>query len=662
MSLKLKTATLILTLMLPSFLYSQSNVNLGTVIVNADAYQYQTGDVSPEETSSFSSIIKKESFEAKSNSISDVVEKESGVQVRQSGGLGSFSSLSLRGASSNQVMVFMDGIPLNDGSGGGVDLSTIPLSDVDSIEIYKGITPINFGRSSIGGAVNIKTTRSQKDIKGSITTEYGSFNTFRISPFVSHKPGKFDYVISGDYQSSKNNFVFLNNNGTKWNSLDDKWETRNNDQFSQSNVLFTAGYDLTKDTRFELSNQYFSKGQNLPSWNNSPSANTHLNTIRDLTSIKATINDLGAAHINSASRIDNSYKKETYDDRGNNVGLSAQYNEYLTTSYGYNQFFELPTKYNIIDAVFDVHKENYTTKDLLNTGTVAPSSRNYYSTSAEDKILLFNGDLIVNPALTFEYYDNNFDSSSAPRSESHGYLNPKLGLQYTVLTWLTIKTNIAKYIREPAFFELFGDRGLFVGNSDLKSERGINFDIGPELSYAPYDRFYLNRISFGITYFRSNVTDVISYVYNARGVGQAVNISNSTTNGIEASLKIALIKHAALTTNYTWQSAIEKNIIQAFNNKKLPGKFENSASIKLEATNYYLKPYYEFLYANGLYYDSANLLPAPTKKEHNLGVTFLMEKFTITAEVKNIGNDHYEDFNGFPTPGRSYWLTANYSI
>ncbi len=640
-------------LIIPSLLYA-GEVNLGTVIVNGDPSTYKAGDVSPEETSSFSSVIKKESFESRSVSISEVIEKESSVQVRQTGGLGSFSSLSLRGASSDQIMIFMDGIPLNDNAGGGVDLSTISLSDVDSIEVYKGFTPINFGRSSIGGAINIVTNRAKKGLKGNLTVEYGSFNTFKISPFINHKPGKFDYIVSGDYQSSKNDFTFLNDNGTQWNPLDDKWEKRNNAQFRQGTFLLSGGYDLTKDVRLELSNQYFSKGQNLPSWNNSPNTNTHFYTVRDLTSIKMIINNIGNMNLSSASRLDNSYKRETYDDRDNSLGVGAQYNEYKTISYGYNQFFELPTKYNIIDLVIDLHKEDYETKDLLNVDVTAPSSRNIYSFSAEDKILILDGRFIISPAFTFEYFDNNFDSSSAPRSESHGYFNPKLGVRYSMLGWLTLKTNLAKYIREPSFFELFGDRGLFVGNSDLKAESGVNFDIGPEFNW--------NKMFFSVVYFSSKVTDVISYVYNARGVGQAVNISSSTINGIETELKIEKIKHVALNANYTWQSAINENTIQAFNGKKLPGRFEHSFSTRLELKYGFIKPYYEFLYASGLFYDSANLLPAAIKREHNLGLSFLVSGFTITTEIKNLGNDHYQDFNGYPQPGRSYWLKAGYTF
>ena len=636
-----------------------NDLSLGTVIVNGETGSYQTGDVSTEDSSSFSSTIKRTSFDYKAQTVSDLVEKESGVQVRQSGGLGSFSSLSLRGSSSDQVMVFIDGIPINEASGGSVDLSTIPVSDIDSIEIYKGITPINFGTASIGGAVNIKTKRAEEGLKGSLTTEYGSFNTFRFAPYINQKTGKFDYVIDADYQSSKNVFDFLNNNGTKWNLTDDKWEKRNNDQFSQINLLTNVGYDITKDTRLAFSNQYFKKGQNLPAWNNSPDVNTNLDTVRDISNIKMTIHDIGTGHLNTSSRVDYIYKKETYDNRDGGIGLGKQYNIYKTYSYGLNQFIEWPREQNILSAVVDIHREDYKAEDLLTSQPISPSSRNTYTLSSEDKIILFDNKFIISPALIFEYYVDNFKSSTTPINNSIGYLNPKLGIKYTTTSWLGFKTNIARYVRAPSFFELFGDRGFFTGNSDLKAEKGINFDVGPEINYRPYASF-LDRLALNIAYFRSSVSDVISYVYNSRGVGQAVNISNSTINGIETSVILEFLRNLSFTTNYTWQSAINNSIIDAFNGKELPGRFENSVSTKLEGGYRIFKLYYEFIYASGLYYDSANLLPAAIKREHNIGITFFIDKFTITGEVKNIGDDHYEDFNGFPQPGRSYWLTAKF--
>ena len=133
---------------------------LEPIIVTAErnAEQLQTGDVDRERTPAFFSVIERDQFEGKIEDLSEVIEKEVGIQVRQAGGLGSFSTVSLRGATSDQVLVFMDGILLNDASGGGVDLSGIALSDVGAIEIYRGITPINFGKASIGGVVNILIT------------------------------------------------------------------------------------------------------------------------------------------------------------------------------------------------------------------------------------------------------------------------------------------------------------------------------------------------------------------------------------------------------------------------------------------------------------------------------------------------------------------------
>src|SRR6056297_951346 len=174
----------------------KSDYTLDPVVVTAHGQDkdYQTGDVDTSTTPSFFSTITRDEFEGKMENLSDVIEKQAGIQVRQSGGLGSFSSVSMRGASGDQVMVFLDGVLLNDASGGGVDLSNISLSDVESIEIYRGITPANFGRSSIGGAINIRTNRAKKGFKGNVSAGYASFHTKKGSLFINHKPDKWDYL------------------------------------------------------------------------------------------------------------------------------------------------------------------------------------------------------------------------------------------------------------------------------------------------------------------------------------------------------------------------------------------------------------------------------------------------------------------------------------
>jgi len=621
------------------FKVQAQDVSLGTVIVNANIH-----DDADTQSPSFSSIVKSTDGSA-TNDVPSMIEKETSVQVKQSGGLGSFSSISMRGASSNQVMVFLDGIPLNDASGSSVDLSSIPYSEISSIEIFRGNTPATLGIGGIGGAVNIKTLKASDKTNASINTSYSSFNTFKFAPTISQKSGSFDYLINTEYVSSKNNFPFLNDNGTKYNSADDKWEQRNNSQFSHVNVLTDLGYDFNQDVRLELSEQFFDKGQNLPSQSNSPLTKAKLSTERNIAAIKLN-------YFNSSSRLDYTYKNEYYDNRDGTLGLTKQYNRYTTNNYGYNQVLEAAQANNVFDLIFDVHREEYRVRELLTTNPTTTSYRNGYVASVEDKILLLSESLIIVPDATFEYYGTTLEDGLS--NYGHGYFDPKLGIKYGILNCLSLKTNVAKYTREPSFFELLGDRGYFIGNSSLTAEKGINFDVGGE--------FKVDNVKLELAYFRNSVKDVISYVYDSSGTGHAVNISNSAINGIEATFLLDFLKYFSLNTNYTWQQPINQSKIALYDGKILPGRFEHSFFSRLQASVWMLKPFYEFSYESGLFYDSANLLLAPIKRVHNLGISVAIQKLTITGEIKNIGDNHYEDFNGFPTPGRSYWLTANYSL
>lgn len=227
---------------------------LDTVVVTASggASDFKTGDVDLETAPTSVTVIERAEFEGKTESLAEVIEKTAGVQVRQSGGLGSFSSVSLRGSSSDQVLVFLDGVLLNEASGGGVDLSSIALSDVAAIEIYRGTSPINFGKASIGGAVNIRTRRTGEDFGAAVTAGYGAFDACKLSAFINHKPGRWDYLLSADYLGSENDYDILNDNGTAYNKDDDRWEPRRNAAFDQFNLLGKAGFDLSDTHRVEL--------------------------------------------------------------------------------------------------------------------------------------------------------------------------------------------------------------------------------------------------------------------------------------------------------------------------------------------------------------------------------------------------------------------------
>jgi outer membrane cobalamin receptor len=669
-SLALCGALLLLSAIVPQPIRAEEPPRLDTVVVTAQKIEdpIQTGNVDQEITPVMTTTIEREAFEGKTENIAEIIEKEVGVQIRQSGGLGSYSEVSLRGATSNQVLVFMDGILLNDASGGGVDLSTISLSDVAAIDIYRGATPINFGYAGIGGAVNIRTLRAEKGLKASFSSGYGSFNTWKSSGLINHKPGRFDYLISADYLSSENDFNFKNDNGTQWNPDDDRHEKRNNAQVEQVNLLGKGGYDASETLRFDLMDQFFSKDQGIPSWSNSDQTQTTLDTTRNIATAKLTADDLTAAHLNTSTQLSYIWKEEAYDDRHGHISLREQHSTYTTHRYKADLFAEwLGDWQDLIGTVNYLH-ETYDSEDHLQESDPGNSRRDSVSFGLQDSLFLFHDSLIVTPAGRYTWLkdklgagDDMWGNRVEEQSRSDDYFTPQIGIVYGITDWLKFKSNLAKYVRQPSFYELFGDRGLFLGNGDLKAEKGINFDIGFQGQWRlPMD--WLQRLSLGAAYFRNDIDDLIARVYDARGVGRSENVSGALIQGIETSAVAEFLNLFRAIANYTYQDAKNESDNGAFYGKQLPGLFKHSFLGRLEARYAGFTLFGEYLVETDKYYDAANLLPAADKKELNAGISWAKGPWVLQLEGKNIADKQYEDFNGYPLPGRSIYASVKYTF
>ncbi|MGD9877977.1 TonB-dependent receptor [Desulfococcus sp.] len=644
----------------------ENALKLEDVVVTAEKTPtaFQTGDVDLETTAAGYSRITREAFEGRTVSLAEVIETEVGVQVRQSGGLGSFSSVSLRGSADDQVMVFLDGILLNDASGGGVDLGNISLSDVYAVEVYRGTTPVNFSQASIGGVVNIQTQRPQEGFKADLLAGYGAFNTRNLAGFLNAGQDRWDLLVSADMLASDNDFDILNDKQTEWNPADDRWEKRNNAQVKQYNLLTKAGVELTGETRIDLINQWFKKDQELPSRDNSPDTKAALDTERNITTLKLTANDLGPLHLNTGTQVSYTWKAEDYDDRNGDIGLGSQYNTYTTRKLGADLFAEwLPEGHAaILSAGFQ--RETYEIEDRLGKQkNPADNRRTTLSLGLQDSLFLLGERLIVTPACRYTWISDDLDEEAGVESQTRdeSYFSPQVGLKYAPLSWLTLTGNLGRYFRVPSFFELFGDRGFFIGNPDLQEEKGINLDIGLAGLWQ-WDRPWLSRLSLSTAWFRNDVDDLITRVYDARGIGRSVNISGALIQGVEAAAAVDLHRFCRLILNATWQDPKNRSDIPAFDGKNLPGRFESAYLARLEATYEGLTLFGEYVVEKDMYYDTANLRKADDKEEINAGISYRYRSVKLTLEGRNLGDDLHEDFNGYPLPGRSFTATVKYDF
>lgn len=111
----------------------------------------------------------------------DAIAAAPGVTINSNGGFGGEASVRIRGAESDQTLVLIDGMPVNDPSspGGAFNFGRLDTANIERIEILKGPQSTFWGTDAVGGVVSVITKRQRRPSGGSAFAGYGSFDTFR---------------------------------------------------------------------------------------------------------------------------------------------------------------------------------------------------------------------------------------------------------------------------------------------------------------------------------------------------------------------------------------------------------------------------------------------------------------------------------------------------
>ena len=107
-------------------------------------------------------VIRPEQYKGEQKSLPDLLKNVPGVHVREVNGKGQYTTVTVRGSTAAQVGVFVDGVLSNLGGDAAVDISTIPVKNVERIEVYRGYIPARFGGTFIGGVINVVTKKPKK--------------------------------------------------------------------------------------------------------------------------------------------------------------------------------------------------------------------------------------------------------------------------------------------------------------------------------------------------------------------------------------------------------------------------------------------------------------------------------------------------------------------
>ncbi len=143
-----------------------------------------------------------------------------GVDIRRSGSLGKTSSISIRGANSNQVQVLVDGVRVKSPTLGQVDLSDLSPDLIERIEIIRGSQSTLYGADAMGGVVNIITKKGQGPFQASVQQEAGNYGTLQSRVQASGAWKIFDYSFSASHLESNGQFQ---NDGSNINALNGRF-------------------------------------------------------------------------------------------------------------------------------------------------------------------------------------------------------------------------------------------------------------------------------------------------------------------------------------------------------------------------------------------------------------------------------------------------------
>ncbi|MBL0937983.1 MAG: TonB-dependent receptor plug domain-containing protein [Gemmatimonadaceae bacterium] len=142
--------------------------------------------------------------------VADVLQTVPGVVVTRSGGPGQPSRVSIRGSSSNQVLVLVDGVPVNSAVSGNADLSLLPIENIERVTVLTGAQSARYGPRAMAGVIEIVTRRPRYErsllVRGGGLGEWGGAASIGVTtPGARLTRG---FSLSADHREVQGDFRF----------------------------------------------------------------------------------------------------------------------------------------------------------------------------------------------------------------------------------------------------------------------------------------------------------------------------------------------------------------------------------------------------------------------------------------------------------------------
>ena len=595
-------------------------------------------------------------------SVADLIDGTAGVFVKSRGGLGSFTSVSIRGSEANEVAILVDGMPLSRAAAGVVDLSALSVAGLDRVEVWRGVPPIEFGAEAVGGAINLVTRRGSLVPELRVAVGAGSFGARAASAGWSGSDHGLRIDLSAAYNGATGDFSYYDTAGTLFNQTDDRISVRRNNDFDQGAVDATIA-----GRHWRLGTHGYLKQQGTPGVGLAGAESLHAR----LLSARALVDGDADGHIGAwlwRASASLAYERLGFTnplgEQAGPFGASVTEAQALTEGL-YARVRRSWGRHQRWLVLADARAEERWPYDLLYPPQAGGASERLVGgLGVEDELRFFDARLTITAGLRL---DGDYNRLSVPTT---GALAPtsdvaptgRVTARYEVTRWLALRAAAGRFVRFPTLLELFGDGAFVLGSPMLRPEKAWAGDLGGTLVA---DTRHLHA-SLEATFFGRAVEDTIVYLPSSRAAS-ATNLGSARMLGVELRAATAIGRFFAARVDYAYVDARELDGAGG----QIPGRPQQQLTLRADGKLAPFGVWYELDFVDRLYRDPANDAWIPARTLHAIGASFDHKWIQLTVELRNLADVRVvqlpaagttvpyplADYFNYPLPGRAIYAT-----
>jgi vitamin B12 transporter len=626
--------------------------------------------VPPKEPSVAGGVIRRERLDSPGLQAGDALRTQSGVGVFETGGYGSLSTASVRGATSAQTPVYLAGVRLNDDVGGGADLSTIPVWFLNRIEIYRSNAPLAGDQLGIGGAIFFEPRRPQGP-EITVGAMAGSFGTRAAWAGAGIGNERVSALVGVQADGAENDYSYLNDGGTRFDRSHDHTSVFSNADMKRLDVWAIGSARLGTRGRADLVVNDSEREQGLQTFALFPTTSARARFARRLTAFTTQVPcaEEGCTLMTTASVVST---HAGYDDPLREVGLGTNRLDLDATriedglALRWSPFRRLaltPAARAAVDRL-----------TIDGRGSPTANARRVFSRAALQGEWSGFSPVVLRALGSVECHGTSLarrlpwsapGDAAGPTQGSPicGQFEPaaRAGLEVDS-SLVTLLATIGRYARVPTLSELYGVSGVVRGNTALIPERGLSLEAGARSSRSLTRA--LGGLSLDLFAFVRWSNDLISYQRSAIGYVRPFNIGAARVAGLELQGVYQPVSFLMFELAATLLDPREISRVRPINDL-LPYQPQVALSPRVEVSARFgraivnaAKASVSYFYESSRYADRAGLIVVPEQGSLEVAAELRLfaEHLALKGRLANVLGQTRFDLIGYPLPGRAAYL------